>query len=165
MITFLPSSNYRECARVLDHWRLRSQINEASIILKRNCYDPPYPRVQWTMWNGYEMQLARYIARMDWEWQLRGHTTKWTLVVESTQILSLHLDRPEWWVREMLEWKDDQFNEAFPQPWWLGNDALHASHRSNLLMKKPEHYSQFGWTDVPAEKLRYLWPRLDGTIR
>ena len=33
---------------------------------------------------------------------------------------------------------------------------MHASHRSNLLRKDPEHYMQFGWTEPPD--LPYVWP-------
>ena len=41
-------------------------------------------------------------------------------------------------------------------PTWLGNEAFHASHRSNLLRKDAVHYSQFGWSE-PAD-LPYVWP-------
>ena len=40
-------------------------------------------------------------------------------------------------------------------PYWLGNSDFHASHRSNLLRKDPEHYSQFGWTE--SDDLPYVW--------
>lgn len=33
---------------------------------------------------------------------------------------------------------------------------MHASHRSNLLRKEPEYYTQFGWTEPPD--LPYVWP-------
>ena len=33
---------------------------------------------------------------------------------------------------------------------------LHASHRSNLLKKDPEHYGQFGWSE--PHDLAYVWP-------
>ena len=41
-------------------------------------------------------------------------------------------------------------------PPWLGNEALHASHRSNLLRKDPGFYGRYGWTE-PAD-LPYVWP-------
>ena len=40
-------------------------------------------------------------------------------------------------------------------PYWLGNSDFHASHRSNLLRKDPEHYAQFGWTE--SDDLPYVW--------
>jgi hypothetical protein len=41
-------------------------------------------------------------------------------------------------------------------PPWLGCDEFHSSHRSNLLRKLPEHYSQFGWSE--PNDLPYVWP-------
>ena len=41
-------------------------------------------------------------------------------------------------------------------PRWLGLDAFHASHRSNLLRKDRSHYSQFNWTE--HDDLPYHWP-------
>jgi len=41
-------------------------------------------------------------------------------------------------------------------PLWLGNEELHASHRSNLLRKAPLWYGQFGWTE--PDDLPYIWP-------
>lgn len=46
------------------------------------------------------------------------------------------------------------YNEYYTP--WLGNEAFHASHRSNLLRKDPEHYKQFNWTE--PNNLPYVWP-------
>ena len=40
-------------------------------------------------------------------------------------------------------------------PHWLGYEPFHASHRSNLLRKDAEYYSQFGWTE--PDNLPYIW--------
>jgi hypothetical protein len=49
-------------------------------------------------------------------------------------------------------------------PPWLGDEAFHMAHRSNLRRKDPTHYSpeRLGpvW-DVPDDLL-YQWPVLDG---
>jgi hypothetical protein len=45
---------------------------------------------------------------------------------------------------------------VFERPSWLGDDAVHASHRSNLLRKDLRHYSRFGWTE--PDDLEYVWP-------
>ena len=46
-------------------------------------------------------------------------------------------------------------------PPWLGDDALHLSHRSALVRKDPDFYRPlFG--DVP-EDLPYVWPPSDRT--
>lgn len=42
-------------------------------------------------------------------------------------------------------------------PDWFGDEAFHASHRSNLLRKQLEWYGQFGWTE--SHDLEYVWPR------
>jgi hypothetical protein len=49
--------------------------------------------------------------------------------------------------------------ERFEMPPWFGLPKFHASHRSNLLRKKPEHYSQFGWEEGPD--LPYYWPKVE----
>jgi len=40
-------------------------------------------------------------------------------------------------------------------PVWIGDEELHASHRSNLLRKDPEHYGQFEWEE--PDDLEYVW--------
>ena len=46
-------------------------------------------------------------------------------------------------------------------PPWMGKKKLHASHRSKLLEKDFDHYSQFGWKEKPG--LEYYWPVKKGT--
>ena len=41
-------------------------------------------------------------------------------------------------------------------PSWLGNEAFHLSHQSNLLRKNPEHYGQF-FMGI-SKDLPYVWP-------
>ena len=40
-------------------------------------------------------------------------------------------------------------------PHWLGNEQLHASHRSNLLAKDFGHYGGFGWNE--SDDIPYYW--------
>ena len=47
-----------------------------------------------------------------------------------------------------------QFAKEF-EPIWLGNKRLHASHRSNLLRKKPDFYKNYGWKE--PHDLPYYW--------
>ena len=47
-------------------------------------------------------------------------------------------------------------------PPWVGNEKFHASHRSNLLRKDKEYYSQFGWTE--PDNLEYVWPTKCGLM-
>lgn len=40
-------------------------------------------------------------------------------------------------------------------PPWFGRSDFHAAHRSKLLEKLPEYYSQFNWLEKPG--LPYVW--------
>jgi hypothetical protein len=48
-----------------------------------------------------------------------------------------------------------EINGPINYPPWLGNDSLHASHRSNLLLKDYNYYSQFNWKEKPGSS--YVW--------
>jgi len=50
-----------------------------------------------------------------------------------------------------------RFYKDFERPNWLGNKALHDSHKSNLLRKDKQFYSKYGW-NVP-DSLEYIWPK------
>ena len=41
-------------------------------------------------------------------------------------------------------------------PPWLGDDRFDRAHRSNLLRKNKEHYSQFNWSE--PDDIPYFWP-------
>jgi hypothetical protein len=41
-------------------------------------------------------------------------------------------------------------------PAWIGDDRVHASHRSNLLRKNPAYYAAHGWTE--PDNIEYYWP-------
>lgn len=41
-------------------------------------------------------------------------------------------------------------------PPWMGDERVHASHRSNLLRKEPVFYGQYGWSEPSS--LPYFWP-------
>lgn len=47
------------------------------------------------------------------------------------------------------------FDAQYKIPHYWGDERLHSSHRSALLFKNYEHYSQFGWTETP--KIDYHW--------
>jgi hypothetical protein len=84
------------------------------------------------MWRGYEDALRLYHDVMIAEWINRGYNNTMPFLYDyenpTTGIL----------------------------PPWVGDEAIHASHRSNLLRKEPEYYLQFGWTEGP--ELEYVWP-------
>ena len=136
MQTFLPYPSFEETAAILDYRRLGKQRVEAFQI--HTIITQPDYRGHWVnhpavrMWRGYENALKLYVNVMIAEWVRRGYRNT---------MLSYNIDRE---VDDML------------LPWWLGDPLFHDSHKSNLLRKFPEYYSQFHW-NVPDD-LPYVWP-------
>lgn len=144
MQTFLPYHNFVESARVLDNKRLGKQRVEALTILriltgrtKTNGWKN-HPAVQ--MWEGYELDLASYGYRVCQEWNNRGFKDT---CMDKIALIAINITP-----------------KTEEEPPWLGNERFHNSHRSNLLRKDPEHYSQFGWSVQPD--LPYWWPTKEG---
>lgn len=140
MQTFLPSPSYVESASILDYRRLGKQRVEAKQILLAMHKDTGgwrnHPATK--MWRGHEGELCRYAQAMCHEWIGRGYNDNLLPFFEAweNRVTSLGL--------------------SDPPPSWLGDAALHASHRSNLLRKDPNWYGQFGW--VEDSGLDYVWP-------
>lgn len=133
MQTFLPYPDFAASAAALDSRRLGKQRVEAYQILRilRGEYAGRgwrhHPAV--AMWRGFEDALGLYMNAMIAEWVRRGYKNTMALYAAPAQ--------PE-------------------MPPWLGDPALHAAYRSNLLRKAPDFYRQYGWTE-PAD-LPYVWP-------
>ena len=138
MQTFLPHADFYKTASVLDWRRLGKQRIEAKQILLtiekgeeaggwRN-----HPAVN--MWRGYENALAVYGITICLEWIERGYND----------------NQLEWFRNKVISYDNKD------TPPWLGNKDFHLSHRSNLLRKNLDHYSQF-WPNVP-DNLEYVWP-------
>jgi hypothetical protein len=141
MQTFLPYSDFMWSAKCLDRQRLGKQRVEAFQILKA-LTNPIYgwqshPAVR--MWRGCSLELAMYGLVICREWVARGYQDR--LLDKFDEYLS---------VADMVP------REEQGVPFWLGDPAFHDSHKSNLLRKNPEHYSQFGWCVTP--NLPYVWP-------
>jgi hypothetical protein len=141
--TFLPFADFVESARVLDQARLGKQRVEALQVL-RAIVLPAYgwqthPAMQ--MWRGYVPALTRYALDMVDAWTEQGHAdTTRTLITEFA---------PE----------AATAGTELALPSWLGNEALHLSHRSNLVRKAPEVYEAL-FPGVPDD-LPYVWPGAD----
>jgi hypothetical protein len=141
--TFLPFADFRESASVLDQARLGKQRVEALQVL-RAIVLPTYgwqshPAMQ--MWRGYVPALTRYALDMVDEWTDRGNA-------DSTRPLITEF-APEAALA----------GAALAMPSWMGNEALHLSHRSNLVRKAPEFYAPL-FPGV-ADDLPYVWPGAD----
>ena len=148
MQTFLPYEDFAESARVLDDRRLGKQRVEVLQVLRASLW----PTYGWKhhpvtrMWRGHEEALAAYGEAVCREWTRRGRAdtcaTKIVAELEPLGVLS---------VRDQ-----DALRAAGLLPSWLGDEALHRSHRSSLVRKLPEHYRPL-FPDVPDD-LDYVWP-------
>jgi len=146
MQTFLPYRSFQESAECLDYKRLGKQRVEAMQILnalknrKQNIthkFDKngKLRKIGWLnhpavlMWEGYEDALKSYYNTIVTEWVSRGYNNNMKLF---------------------------KLKASIKYPSWLGNKKFHASHRSNLLRKDQQYYSQYLWTE--SSNLEYVWP-------
>lgn len=133
MQTFLPSSNFRYCAQVIDNKRLWKQILEANQIfniLSKKTDGGRYkshPAIK--MWDGYLDCLLQYRNIFVEGWMERRLSSPPSI-------------------------KKDFY--AIPMPKWLDDERLFSSHRSALLAKNYDYYSKFGWKESP--EIKYFWP-------
>lgn len=169
MQTFLPYPNVAASATVLDWRRLGKQRLEAVQLIRTNNLVRTQARLSprgnisakdwmaavslinerrkgeglkplgWAnhacmlMWRNHMRGLMIYFDTMRREWIRRGY-------VNNYGCYGLPYDASE-----------------FPN--FIGDERFHASHRSQLLVKDPVHYGQFGWNDQPG--LPYIWPGAD----
>ena len=148
MQTFLPYADFERSARALDPKRLGKQRVETLQILRaltRTGYGwAHHPAV--LMWKGFEEALGRYGFTCCDVWTGRGFGD--TCAATMTEDLrDAGIDR----VRTQQE-----LGLVGALPAWLGDEALHRSHRSSLLRKDPGHYGPL-FPDVPDD-LPYVWP-------
>jgi len=134
MQTFLPYNDFKRSAQVLDRQRLGKQRVETLQLLKalngetKGWVNHPAAK----MWTGYENALVIYGVAICDEWIRRGYKDTCR--------------------DKILAYRKDS---AVVVPRWLGEESIHASHRSNLLRKNPEFYGQYGW--IEPDDLPYDW--------
>src|SRR4051794_33735498 len=129
MQTFLPVADFQESARLLDPARLGKQRVETLQVLRAlelTDYGwASHPVV--TMWRGRTAGLVAYGLAMVRGWRERGFADSTeTLIAEFAPDV---VGRPQ-----------AELAAAGLLPSWVGDEALHRSHRSNLLAKDPEYY-------------------------
>ena len=135
MQTFLPHDSFSRSAHDLDRQRLGKQRVECLQILRALAGETRgwvnHPAVR--MWRGHEQALIQYADAVCSEWLSRGYKDT---------------------CREKIQayWSTFPMTAALPK--WLGDDAVHRSHRSNLKRKDPKHYGHY----VEPADLEYLWP-------
>lgn len=131
MQTFLPFPDFRASAKALDYRRLGKQRVEADQLLMaiygKTSGWRNHPAAR--MWRGYDSALIVYRNVMIQEWVFRGYKNTMPLY---------------------------DFPEIYAVPPWLGDEAFHLSHQSNLIRKLPSHYAPL-FPGVSPE-LPYVWP-------
>jgi len=138
MQTFLPYSDFKQSAKVLDMRRLGKQRVEGYQIL---CCLLEISSTRWKnhpavkMWKGYEGALASYVCIVCTEWIERGY--KDTVRQKVCDIVTQHK------------------LSDIRKPSWLGHASFHRAHQSNLMRKLPEHYSKHFFI---VDTLPYIWP-------
>jgi hypothetical protein len=137
MQTFLPYANFAESAAVLDRQRLGKQRVETLQILRalagftKGWVNHPATR----MWRNHAYALGEYGIAVCNEWRRRGYEDNCEIKIR--------------YLRSIVEGESSL-------PSWLGDDAVHRSHRSNLIRKNPSYYGPL-FPDTP-DNLPYLWP-------
>ena len=152
MQTFLPVADFEESARLLDSPRLGKQRVETLQVLRAL----ELPDYGWTshpvvrMWRGRTPALVAYGLAMVRVWRERGFAdTTHTLIAE--------------FAPDVVGVPQQELARAGMLPSWIGDEAVHLSHRSNLLAKEPDFYRPllqplFG---AEPEDLPYVWPEPD----
>jgi hypothetical protein len=152
MQTFLPVPDFAESARLLDSPRLGKQRVETLQVL-RALELPDYGWVSHPvvrMWRGRTQGLVAYGLAMVRVWRERGFAdTTEQLIGE--------------FAPDVAGASQADLAAAGLLPSWVGDAALHLSHRSNLIAKDPGFYRQrFAERFGPEpDDLPYVWPEPD----
>jgi Pyrimidine dimer DNA glycosylase len=152
MQTFVPVADFEESARLLDSPRLGKQRVETLQIL-RALELPDYgwanhPAV--LMWRGRTPALVAYGLAMVRIWRERGFADTTHAQIAEFAPSVAGSSQAELAADGLL-------------PSWVGDEALHRSHRSNLLAKDPDFYRpRFAELFGPEpDDLPYVWPAPD----
>jgi hypothetical protein len=134
MQTFLPHSDFKKTAEVLDNRRLNKQILECYQIL--NVLSNPDPRAGWRnhpavkMWRGHEFSLFGYVMVMVEEAKARGIKTD----KNEENLWGLHANNFEQWGTDIPRWKGNKKTMK----------RITTTHKANLYKKDPLYYWHFG---------------------
>lgn len=143
MQTFLPVADFAASARLLDAPRLGKQRVETLQVLRAlelTDYGwATHPAVR--MWRGHTPALVRYGLDVAAEWTARGFADSTAAQIE-----------------EFAPGVGSQAELAAAGrlPAWVGDEAVHRSHRSKLVAKEPGTYRPL-FPDDPDD-LEYVWP-------
>ncbi|HPI82226.1 MAG TPA: MSMEG_6728 family protein [Candidatus Paceibacterota bacterium] len=156
MQTFLPFSDFRKSAEVLDKRRCWKQVVEASQII--DCLEGKkvgwrnHPAVK--MWDGYENLLKHYY-NVFLEYCLTVHKIN-TKMQYRNCLYSYGYDGK-------LIITEHAYNS---KPFWFGQEPFHRAMRSRLIEKDPGFYGPKFPNDRGYNNSQYWWPVMeDQTFR
>lgn len=138
MQSFVPLYTFSSCAKVLDDKRCFKNALEAYQVLRvirglsRGGGWKNHPVVK--MWNKQPNTYVDYALAFVAEWKARGYNTTLEEKIKALYVAGEANSLPQWW----------------------GNEAVHLSHRSNLIRKMPDYYGDL-WPNDP-DNLPYVWP-------
>jgi hypothetical protein len=153
--TFLPYADFERSAHTLDPKRLGKQRVETIQVVRALTR----PRYGWAhhpavlMWKGFEEALGRYGFTCCQAWTELGFGDTCALTI-ATDLRAAGIET----VRTQPE-----LDAAGALPPWLGDEAVHRSHRSALVRKDQEHYRPL-FPDIPDD-LPYVWPVRSQAVR
>jgi hypothetical protein len=137
MQTFLPYPNIKESLKVLDDKRLGKQRVEAYQIISAITGRPKLDGKPYRGWLNHPCSIM---------WKNSIPTLK----------LYYNLCIDEWISRGFKNtMKKEDINETIEYPNWFGVNEFHDSHKSNLLKKDFNFYSQYNWDVNPNNP--YIW--------
>jgi len=156
MQTFIPiaTTNFSDIAKTLDNKRLNKQALEGwQILMTLVELDPNgdhrtpkgwvnHPAVK--MWRGYETALLHYIIAMCDEWRARGYNTTIDDKARTTFTTAVMVGK---------------ISTTLIYPPCIVEEVA-TTHRTALLAKEYEWYSQFEWaedTGTAPLTYEYLW--------
>jgi hypothetical protein len=146
--TFLPYADFERSARVLDPKRLGKQRVETIQVVRALTVSgygwANHPAV--LMWKGFEEALGRYGFTCCEVWLELGFG--------DTCAVTIGADLRAAGVEAVRT--QGELAAAGALPPWLGDEAVHRSHRSALVRKDPDFYRPL-FPDVPDD-LPYFWP-------
>jgi hypothetical protein len=137
MQTFVPYADFQKSAKVLDYRRLGKQRVETLQLVRCNL--------------DVSIGWKKHPAAKMWADNINGLIAYGVAMCDAW----LDLGYKDTCRDKLLSYGEADANDL---PFWWGDEAVHSSHRSNLLRKDLAFYSQWGWTDDPAAP--YVWPEI-----
>lgn len=151
LMTWLPFRDFHDSLQHLSDYRLGRQMFEAGLVLDNLVGTGHEKRrlvgMTTRMWAGYESALGLYYSLSIREWVVRGYHALRVPpynFYRGYDTLTLHYAASKFLPLAEIVY-----------PKWLGDERLHASHRSALLALDPEHMKQFNWEDGPELPLYF----------